>query len=62
MTIFGWDMSHFDSPSVGNAVQEGISFITHKIGGDQADPQFSTWWRNVKGAPPSIVLGAYVGV
>lgn len=61
MTIFGWDMSHFDSPSIGNAVSQGISFFTHKAGGDSStgDAELDDWWANVKDLPQSVVLGAY---
>ncbi len=57
--IFGWDMSHFDSPSIGTAVKEGIQFITHKAGGDAADAELSTWWGGVRSLPDSVLLGAY---
>lgn len=59
MTIFGWDMSRFDSPSIGNAVGEGISFIIHKAGGDLDDPEIGAWWSGVKGLGNDILLGAY---
>lgn len=61
MTIFGWDMSHFDSPAIGDAVGQGISFITHKAGGDTSsgDSELAAWWSGVKGLPQSVVLGAY---
>jgi len=50
MTIFGWDMSHYDAPSIGSALSEGISFITHKAGGDSSsgDSELDEWWSNVK--------------
>ncbi len=52
MTIFGWDMSVWDNPSIGNAIGEGISFITHKAGGDNSgDPELAVWWNAVKGIP-----------
>jgi hypothetical protein len=60
VTIFGWDMSHYDAPSVGSAVAEGISFITHKAGGDSDDAEIGAWWSGVKNLDPSVVLlGAY---
>src|SRR3954470_23701657 len=62
MTIFGWDMSHFDAPSIGTAVSEGISFITHKAGGDTlyGDPELGAWWRTVKDTDPAkVLLGTY---
>jgi hypothetical protein len=59
MTIFGWDMSHFDNPGVGTAAAEGISFITHKAGGDAPDAEVSAWWSGVKGLRPRVLLGAY---
>jgi hypothetical protein len=60
MTIFGWDMSHFDAPGIGAAVAEGISFTTHKAGGDKDDPEIGTWWAGVHGLDPGrVLLGAY---
>ena len=60
MTIFGWDMSHFDAPGIGAAVAEGISFLTHKAGGDKDDPEVGSWWRGVRGLDPDrVLLGAY---
>lgn len=60
MTTFGWDMSHYDAPSIGNAVAEGISFVTHKAGGDGNDTELPTWWSGVKNLDPSkVLLGAY---
>lgn len=60
MTIFGWDMSHFDAPSVGNAIDQGIEFITHKAGGDATDTELPAWWAGVKGLDPArVLLGAY---
>jgi hypothetical protein len=51
MTIHGWDMSHFDAVSIGSAVSEGISFVTHKAGGDKRDDEFGAWWNGVKNIP-----------
>lgn len=59
MTIFGWDMSHYDAPGIGNAVAQGISFITHKAGGDATDTELDNWWREVRNLPADVVLGAY---
>lgn len=58
-TTFGWDQSHYDSPSLGNAIAEGISFVTHKAGGDALDAELDDWWNNVRGLPASVLLGAY---
>jgi hypothetical protein len=60
MTIFGWDQSHFDAPSIGTAVSEGISFVTHKAGGDATDAELPAWWAGVRGLDPAkVLLGAY---
>lgn len=60
MTIFGWDMSHFDAPRIAGAVAEGISFVTHKAGGDRTDPELAAWWSAVRGIDPGrLLLGAY---
>jgi hypothetical protein len=62
-SLFGWDMSHYQKPSIGNAIQEGIGFITHKAGGDADDPTIATWWDGVKDHRGTdagrIVVGAY---
>lgn len=59
-TIFGWDMSHYDAPSIGSAIKEGYVFITHKIGGDAVDQEADDWWNQVKGTNPSqVLLGGY---
>lgn len=59
MTIFGWDMSHYDAPDIGNAISQGISFITHKIGGDRNDPEAAAWWRDVRGERNKVLVGGY---
>lgn len=62
MTTYGWDMSHFDAPSIGNALSQGIQFITHKAGGDSSsgDAELDDWWANVKNIPDGqCLLGAY---
>lgn len=59
MTIFGWDMSHYDAPAIGRAQSEGISFITHKAGGDANDQELNDWWSIVRKAGPQLLLGAY---
>lgn len=59
MTIFGWDMSHYDAPSIGKAVAEGFVFITHKAGGDANDTEIAAWWNGVKNLDTNVLLGAY---
>lgn len=59
MTLFGWDMSHYDDPDIGTAVSEGYSFITHKAGGDATDQELGAWWSSVRGLGSNVVLGAY---
>lgn len=60
MTIYGWDMSHFDAPSIGTAVADGIAFITHKAGGDAVDAELDDWWDSVRNLPADrVLLGAY---
>jgi hypothetical protein len=60
MTIFGWDLSHYDAPGIGDAVSEGFSFFTHKAGGDANDTEIGTWWSGVKSlSPTKALLGAY---
>ena len=59
MPIFGWDMSHFDAPSIGSAVADGISFLTHKAGGDKNDTELGAWWSGVRGLDDRVLLGAY---
>lgn len=68
--IYGWDMSHYDAPSIGAALAEGFSFITHKAGGDAVDSELAAWWSGVKdlslpsgragsSGPTKPLLGAY---
>jgi hypothetical protein len=60
MTIFGWDMSHFDAPRLGSALAEGIKFVTHKAGGDATDAELPAWWAGVRSLDPALcLLGAY---
>lgn len=60
MTIFGWDASHYDAPSIGNALAQGITFITHKAGGDSNDAELNDWWNGVKTiGQEECLLGAY---
>lgn len=59
MTIFGWDLSHYDAPTIGDAVSEGYSFFTHKAGGDANDAEIGTWWSSVKGQRGKALIGAY---
>lgn len=47
--LYGWDMSHYDAPSIGNAIGQGIGFITHKAGGDANDTEIASWWSSVRG-------------
>lgn len=60
MTIYGWDMSHYDAPALGTALAEGIVFITHKAGGDRHDPELAPWWLGTKHLDPDhYLLGTY---
>lgn len=62
MTVFGWDMSHYDAPGIGTALDQGISFITHKAGGDSSsgDAELAGWWSGVRGIDEDrVLLGAY---
>lgn len=59
MTIYGWDMSHYDAPGIGDAISEGIRFITHKAGGDATDAEMDDWWNNVKNKRDQILVGSY---
>lgn len=59
VTIFGWDASHYDAPSVTSAVADGVVFITHKAGGDALDTELDEWWASARGLGSNILLGAY---
>jgi GH25 family lysozyme M1 (1,4-beta-N-acetylmuramidase) len=60
VTIYGVDLSHYDNPNVRRALDEGFSFMTHKAGGDQLDPELAAWWGNVRTLPEDrMLLGAY---
>lgn len=66
MTIYGWDMSHYDwdrglTAAEVRAVAGDISFMTHKIGegGSYTDHRFDDFWRAAKGLRPAVLLGAY---
>lgn len=59
MTIYGWDLSHYDGPDSRKAIDEGFSFFTHKAGGDRDDPEIAQWWSLMKGYRASVRLGAY---
>lgn len=59
MTIFGWDLSHYDGPDSRKAVDEGLAFFTHKAGGDADDAEIGSWWNLMKGYRASVLLGAY---
>lgn len=64
MTTFGWDMSHYDAPSIGGALDEGITFVTHKAGGDANDQELAAWWSGVKGrriTGADVTSGSYSG-
>jgi len=52
-------MSHFDAPSIGNAISEGIQFVTHKAGGDASDAEIAAWWQGVRDHRDRLLLGAY---
>lgn len=58
-TIFGWDLSHYDAPDSRRAVDEGISFFTHKIGGDGNDGEAASWWSYMKSYRDRVMLGGY---
>jgi hypothetical protein len=58
MTIWGWDVSHFDAPDTRQAVAEGFSFFTHKAGGDANDAELNAWWV-MKPYRDQVLLGAY---
>lgn len=68
MTIFGWDMSHYDwdrgltASEVSNVKNVGISFVTHKIGegSSYTDPRFDDFWRAIQPARRAgVLVGAY---
>jgi hypothetical protein len=62
MTIFGWDMSHFDAVSgdtAEKAIAEGFLFVTHKAGGDANDQELGAFWNEFKGHRDKLLLGAY---
>lgn len=60
MTIYGWDLSHYDAPDSRRAVAEGFSFFTHKAGGDKDDAEIAQWWTYMKPLrSASVLLGAY---
>lgn len=59
MTLFGWDLSHYDSPTGHAAVGEGFSFFTHKAGGDANDAEMAAWWADMKPYRNRALLGAY---
>lgn len=54
MTVFGWDLSHYDAPA---APPPGIAFQTHKAGGDANDAELGAWWNLARNS--SALLGAY---
>lgn len=59
MTIFGWDLSHYDGPDSRRAVAEGFSFFTHKAGGDKDDAEIAAWWTLMRPYRGQVLLGAY---
>jgi hypothetical protein len=59
MTIWGWDVSHFDAPDTRQAVAEDFSFFTHKAGGDANDAELNAWWVAMKPYRDQVLLGAY---
>lgn len=59
MTVFGWDMSHYDAADPKTAPSEGYEFITHKAGGDALDAELGAWWSYVRGYGQDVLLGAY---
>lgn len=62
MTIFGWDMSHYDAITSDLAVRvsgDGIGFVTHKAGGDSNDAEIGAWWSAFRSFRDRLLLGAY---
>lgn len=59
MTIFGSDVSHYDSSDSRTMFSDGIVFQTHKAGGDATDNELAAWWSYVKSYRPGVLLGAY---
>jgi hypothetical protein len=59
MTIYGSDVSHYDSANTTAMFSDGIVFQTHKAGGDANDAELNSWWNYVKGYRDTVLLGAY---
>lgn len=62
MTIYGWDMSHYDSIPAGGGAKvaaDGFAFVTHKAGGDSNDAQLGGWWAAFRSFRERLLLGAY---
>ena len=62
MTIFGQDMSHYDNIPAGGGAKlaaDGISFVTHKAGGDSIDAELGAWWSAFRSFRDRLLLGAY---
>lgn len=62
MTIYGWDMSHYDavtSATADKAMAEGFRFVTHKAGGDATDAEMDDFWTEFRGYRANMLLGAY---
>jgi hypothetical protein len=60
VTEWGWDTSHYDAVPVGSTVRkEGITFMTHKAGGDADDAELAAWWKAMGPVRGQVLLGAY---
>lgn len=60
VTLYGWDLSHYDGPDARRAVTaEGFRFMTHKAGGDTLDAELGQWWDLMEPLRGSCLLGAY---
>jgi hypothetical protein len=60
MTLWGWDASHYDAVPTGRTVvNEGITFMTHKAGGDAHDAELKAWWTAMLPVRGQVMLGAY---
>lgn len=66
MTIFGWDLSHYDwdrgPVDLAAAVRDGISFMTHKVGEGNTvtDDRFDDFWKRARAAKVPLLGGYYV--
>jgi hypothetical protein len=59
MTIYGSDASHYDGPDFRRAIADGLSFFTHKAGGDALDAELGPWWQLMAPHRTQVLLGAY---